>query len=166
MRFALIGLALLSVSCRPLDPSALAGSSSLPADAAGQPVVYDAGSEMADAFGIIDGDTFRLGDETIRIANIDTPEMPPRSRCWAEARLARLATDELQRLQAGGQLRLQRQGRDRYGRTLALVSFDGGRTDAGERLIAEGFAVPWVGHRWNWCDPVTTAPEGAKLVRP
>jgi micrococcal nuclease len=99
---------------------------------------------------VIDGDTFRLGAETIRIANIDTPEAPPRARCMAEGRLAGLATRELGQLLASGDLTLQREGQDRYGRTLARVSVDG--RDVGEALIDGGFAVAWAGRRADWCE--------------
>lgn len=104
-----------------------------------------AGLDLPGGFRIIDGDTFELQGETIRIANMDAPEMPPRARCWAEARLARSAAAELDRLREEspdlGRFLLTRQGKDRYGRTLALVSFDG-VTDAGEAMVHRGYASP------------------------
>jgi micrococcal nuclease len=39
--------------------------------------------------------------------------------------------------------------RDRYGRTLALVSVDS--QDLGEALIAAGLARRWDGRRHPWC---------------
>ncbi|WP_426046062.1 thermonuclease family protein [Brevundimonas sp. TWP3-1-2b1] len=123
---------------------------------------------LAQGLGIIDGDTFRLAGEVIRISNIDAPEMPPRSRCWAEARLARAATMELQRIRGEGTpggFRITREGQDRYSRTLARVSYDGGRTDAGETMIARGMASPWTGRRWDWCAAVSDDPNGAAILR-
>lgn len=155
MRLApLLLLALLG--CRPAD----AGTTELQA-IVGEPDALTGG------FRIIDGDTFALGSETIRISNIDAPEMPPRARCWAEARLARAAATELDRIRGQspdlGQFRITREGQDRYGRTLARVTFDG-ETDAGEIMIANGYASPWTGRRWDWCGAVTADPNGAAIV--
>jgi hypothetical protein len=47
---------------------------------------------LEDRIRVIDGDTIEAAGERIRIANIDTPEMPPKSRCAAEAILAGRAT--------------------------------------------------------------------------
>lgn len=103
---------------------------------------------------IIDGDTFEYVGETFRLANIDTPEMPPRHRCDAEAALARLATQEMERLWAeAGPVEpvLRRDGLDRYGRTIVHLSLDGGRTDVGEVMVERGLAVAWAGRRHEWC---------------
>lgn len=166
MRFAPL-LLLALIGCRPLD-AAVSPAAAMEPERAG-PEIVEGGTAMAHTFGVIDGDTFRLGEEVIRISNIDAPEMPPRSRCWAEARLAREATLELQRIQAEaprtGRQRITREGKDQYGRTLARVSYDG-VADAGELMIARGYAVPRVGHRWDWCGPVTNDPNGARVVRP
>jgi endonuclease YncB( thermonuclease family) len=96
---------------------------------------------------VIDGDTFVIGAEKIRIANIDAPEI--HGRCVAEDMLAAVATGALAALVEHCPLTLTRQGRDRYGRTLALVSACG--HDVGATLIAEKVAVAWKGHRGNWC---------------
>lgn len=163
MRFAPLLLFALC-ACNPIDPGADVAQAAGPSGAALGP---DAGLNLPGGFRIIDGDTFALGDETIRILNIDTPEMPPRARCWAEARLAREAALELDRIRAEspnlGRFRIDREGRDRYGRTLARVSFDG-TTDAGEAMIARGYAAPWTGRRWDWCGPVSSDPNGARIV--
>ena len=120
---------------------------------------------------VIDGDTFVLNGETIRISNMDAPEEGGRAGCWAEARLATEATFMLQVIADGWDVApptIQREGEDRWGRTLARVSIDTGglsRADVGEAIIEAGLAVPWTGRRWEWCQPVTSAPEGAGLVR-
>lgn len=163
MRFTLVAslAAVAVVGCRPLDAGAPITDTALPAGE------RTAGLDLPDSFRIIDGDTFELSGETIRIANIDTPELPPRARCWAEARLARAAAAELENLRADspdlGRFRIEREGKDRYGRTLARVTFDG-RTDAGEALIARGYASPWTGRRWDWCGTVTNDPNGARIL--
>lgn len=90
--------------------------------------------------GIIDGDTFVLGREKIRILNIDTPESF-NARCEAELGLALEAKARLRSLLDRGPIELERDGKDRYGRTLARVSVDG--IDVGAMLISEGHALPY-----------------------
>lgn len=102
---------------------------------------------------VLDGDTFRLGPETIRIENIDAPETRE-AKCDAERRLGHLATRRLEQLLASGDLVLTinpQDGRDadRYGRKLRRVAVGG--VDAGEALVAEGLARPWDGRRHPWC---------------
>lgn len=98
---------------------------------------------------VVDGDTLRLGNETIRLANVDAPESGSRARCPAERQLARLATERLRALTDGQRLDVRREGKDRYGRTLARVRVNG--RDVGERLVLEGYAAPWRGRREAWC---------------
>ena len=96
---------------------------------------------------ITDGDTIRAGEERIRLSGIDAAEI--RGACDAERRLARLTRDRLAELLAGGEVEIERNGRDRYGRTLAVVYVDG--EDVGERLVEEGYAREWRGRREDWC---------------
>lgn len=139
--------ALVLIGCRPLDVGA-------PIEETGAPALADSSgpSQPPIPIRIIDGDTFELGDETIRISNIDAPEMPPRSRCDSEAKLAQEAKAGL------GQLMLvdwdvrptiTREGRDRYGRTLARASLL--QVDVGEEMVRRGWARPWTGRRSQWC---------------
>lgn len=99
---------------------------------------------------VIDGDTFRLAGERIRIADIDAPETHP-PRCAEEARLGEAATLRLRSMLNRGDLRLVVEGResDRYGRKLRVV-LQGGRS-VGAQLVAEGLARPWEGRRRPWC---------------
>lgn len=104
---------------------------------------------------VIDGDTFTIRAERIRIANIDAPEIG-HPKCDAERRLGLVARKRLAELLGSGQVDVEKgdpeSGRikDRYGRTLALVYVDG--KDVGETLIEELLARPWQGRRRNWCD--------------
>jgi endonuclease YncB( thermonuclease family) len=98
---------------------------------------------------IIDGDTFEAAGRTIRIDNIDTPEMSPRSRCVGEASAAVQATTGLQHRLRQGVVTLQLTGTDPYGRTLARVSVGG--ADVGLAMIGAGLARPWEGRRRSWC---------------
>ena len=103
---------------------------------------------------VIDGDTLRIGGETIRLATIDAPETHG-AECLAESLLGDLATRQLEELTAGRTLTVRRgdpaDGRtiDRYGRTLGLVFADG--EDVAQALVNEGLAMPWTGRRVDWC---------------
>jgi micrococcal nuclease len=104
---------------------------------------------------VIDGDTFVLDGETIRIENIDAPESGKRAKCVAEAVLADKATSALTDI-VWRPLTLTRSGRDRWGRTLARVAVrtpSGSENDVGEIMVTAGFAAEWRGHRWDWCGP-------------
>jgi endonuclease YncB( thermonuclease family) len=100
----------------------------------------------------IDGDTIEISGETIRLLNIDTPEIR-HAQCDAERRLGLVAKQRMQALLDAGALTIRRgdAGRmtDKYGRTLAVVAVDG--EDIGTILIAEGLARPWTGRRRPWC---------------
>jgi endonuclease YncB( thermonuclease family) len=98
---------------------------------------------------VTDGDTFRLGVERIRIANIDTPEMPGHARCAYEADRALAAKARLAQILGGGEIVISRDGVDRYGRTLATLEVNG--RDVGDQLVAEGAAKRWEGHKAEWC---------------
>lgn len=99
---------------------------------------------------VVDGDTFWMGGEKIRVADIDAPETHP-SRCAEEERLGSAATQRLQALLNAGPVTLESIDRDidRYGRKLRLVT-RGGKS-LGGMLVDEGLARPWVGHREPWC---------------
>jgi len=100
---------------------------------------------------IWDGDTLRLGmtreAESVRILNIDTPEIE--GQCQYERELAQAAKHLLADLLEGQRVELRRQDTDRYGRTLATLSV-GGR-DVGDQLVAAGVARTWSGRREPWC---------------
>ncbi|UVO55566.1 thermonuclease family protein [Sphingomonas sp. SUN039] len=100
---------------------------------------------------VVDGDTFWMDGEKIRIADIDAPETHP-SRCMEEARLGSAATDRLQALLNAGPVELAIADRDtdRYGSKLRIVRRDG--RSVGAMLVDEGLARPWEGHRRPWCD--------------
>ena len=97
-----------------------------------------------------DGDSIRLGyagGESIRLANIDAPEIE--GRCRFETNLAQQSKNRLAELMAGQRVEIHRQGTDRYGRTLAVVWVNG--ADAGDMLVSEGLARTWSGYREPWC---------------
>lgn len=100
---------------------------------------------------VVDGDTFWLAGEKIRIADIDTPELSP-PRCKREEELGLRAKKQLQALLNGGSFELVAGGRDqdRYGRQLRTVMRDG--QSIGDMLVARGLARHWDGGRHGWCD--------------
>ena len=100
---------------------------------------------------VVDGDTFRYRGETIRISDIDAPEIRD-FRCASEAALGHRATERLLSLLNAGAFQLEASGRDRdrYGRKLRVVIRDG--RSLGDTLIDEGLARRWGGARRSWCD--------------
>lgn len=96
---------------------------------------------------VVDGDTFWLAGEKIRIADIDTPELS--GKCSAEIQRAILAQEQLLALLNSAPFDVQRRGKDRYGRTLAVVT--NARGSVGDQLVAEKLARTWTGRREGWC---------------
>ena len=112
---------------------------------------------------IIDGDTIDVRGERIRILNIDAPESF-RSRCEAELKLALRTKERLAELLRAGPVELNREGQDRYRRTLATLSVRQG--DIGEILFRERLALPWQDGRDAkarrlkvWCGPWSRLPN-------
>lgn len=100
---------------------------------------------------VTDGDTVRLGEERIRIENIDAPETRrPRAQCDYEIQLGLKARDALIRILSSGEPVVLRSGKlDKYGRTLARIEVN--RKDVGQTLIELRLAQPWVGRKAEWC---------------
>ena len=121
---------------------ALAGCA--PSAPAPPAVATPAGLEAVER--VVDGDTFILANgERVRLLGIDAPELHAGRRGHpgpfpepgaVEARAALAAMIE------GRRVRLERHGRDRYGRTLARVYLPDGR-EAGAVLLERGLARPW-----------------------
>lgn len=99
---------------------------------------------------VVDGDTFRVGRERVRIERIDTPEIRP-SRCAREARLGAQATERLRQLLSAGPITLikNKRDRDRNGRLLRSVAVNG--RDVGATLVSEGLAREYRGRKEAWC---------------
>ena len=95
---------------------------------------------------IHDGDTFWHKGEKVRISDIDTPEL--NGKCSYEKRLAIKARDRLEEI-LREPYQIHREGKDRYGRTLAVVTVNG--RSVGNQLVSEGLARTWTGRRKTWC---------------
>ena len=99
---------------------------------------------------VVDGDTFWLNGEKVRIADINAPETH-QAGCPAEQALGDRATRRLITLLNAGPFELATEGRatDRYGRSLRVVRRSG--RSLGGQLVSEGLAEPWRGRRSDWC---------------
>ena len=99
---------------------------------------------------VVDGDTFWLNGEKVRIADINAPETHS-AGCPAEQTLGDRATRRLIALLNAGPFELAIEGRatDRYGRSLRVVRRAG--RSLGAELVSEGLAEPWRGKRSDWC---------------
>lgn len=103
---------------------------------------------------IIDGDTVALpGGERLRLLDIDAPESF-RSSCEAELVAGLKAKERLAQLLRGQDVTIERNGRDRFKRTLGRLFTEDG--DIGEILLTERLALPYVPGRKaerdaHWC---------------
>ena len=99
---------------------------------------------------VVDGDTFWLQGEKVRIADINAPETHG-AACPAERARGEAATRRLVVLLNSGAFALDPAGRerDRYGRLLRVVTRAG--RSLGAQLVEEGLAEPWRGRRGDWC---------------
>ncbi len=99
---------------------------------------------------VVDGDTFWLDGEKIRIADINAPETHG-AQCSSELARGEAAARRLIALLNAGPIALEAgsRERDRYGRLLRIVT-RGGRS-LGQQLVEEGLAEHWHGRRGNWC---------------
>ncbi|PKB14809.1 nuclease-like protein [Novosphingobium kunmingense] len=98
---------------------------------------------------VVDGDTFWLAGEKIRLADINAPETH-QAACAAERALGERAKARLAQLLGGGfALSVEGRATDRYGRLLRVARREG--RSLGAQLVAEGLAEPWRGRRSDWC---------------
>jgi endonuclease YncB( thermonuclease family) len=106
---------------------------------------------------VIDGDTFKLGERSVRIIGIDAPETHP-ARCAKEAGLGEAATAKLQDLLTEGPFEMVAplyRDTDRYGRDLRVVRRklpDGGTQSIAEEMRESGLARRYLGgFKAGWC---------------
>lgn len=101
---------------------------------------------------VVDGDTFWMAGEKVRIADINAPETHS-AQCPAEQARGDAATRRLIALLNEGPFELAPYARERdhYGRLLKVVVRHG--QSLGAVLVREGLAEPWRGRRSSWCGP-------------
>lgn len=105
---------------------------------------------------VVDGDTFKLGNTSVRVVGIDTAEKD--ADCAAEAVQAEASTEALQAWLNRGPFRMTHrldEPIDRYGRSLRTVYRlrpDGSEDRLADFMRREGGArVYWGGGRGEWC---------------
>ena len=101
---------------------------------------------------VIDGDTLRYGDRSVRIVGIDAPELA-KPHCPAERAIAERAADRLAEMLNEGPFDMighRLHGNDRFDRDLRVLVRDGQPT-IGQRLRAEGLAHRYIGMKKSWC---------------
>jgi endonuclease YncB( thermonuclease family) len=111
---------------------------------------------------VIDGDSLRIGSTDIRLDGIDAPELGQTcrysdGRVWACGRAAKVRLAEFV---SGPEVICTEQGRDRYGRTLAICSA-GAVRDMGEALVRAGLALNYDRYTSRYRE----AQEDARRVR-
>ncbi len=101
---------------------------------------------LALACSVTDGDTIRCGEERIRITGIDAPETRScrRGRQCVDGD-GHASTRALQSVVADAQLSIIRLGRDRYGRTLAVVYANGVNIACAQMAARQAFYI----ERWD-----------------
>ncbi|MEX2127114.1 MAG: thermonuclease family protein [Xanthobacteraceae bacterium] len=113
---------------------------------------------------VVDGDTLRVGGETIRLVGLDTPETGRNAKCEGERTRGEAATRRMRELVASGGLDVKRvacackpgtEGTSacNHGRLCGELKAHG--RDVARILIAEGLAHEYVcgttGWRRSWC---------------
>ena len=103
---------------------------------------------------VIDGDTIDvdihlgfdvvLSKQRIRLYGIDTPESRTRNK---EEKIRGLLSKEYVKsyCYVGSTIRLQSKERGKFGRILGIIYKDGDELSINDRMIEEGFAVPYTG---------------------
>ncbi|MGH0214413.1 thermonuclease family protein [Sinorhizobium meliloti] len=108
---------------------------------------------------VVDGDTIIVRGEHIRIEGINAPEL--KGKCSEENVLARRARSRLMELLETAKIDIERNGIDRFRRTLASVTVGG--SAVGDILMREGLARKWVQHYSGQLEPWCQADVGQAL---
>lgn len=102
-----------------------------------------AAAELEGTVRVVDGDTLRLGGETVRLHGIDAPETD--QRCGGDAaptwQCGVWVTREVQARYDGSRATCTVLDRDRYGRAVARCVVDG--RDIGRTLVHDGLAFAY-----------------------
>ena len=99
---------------------------------------------------ILDGDTFILNGEHVRLIGMNAPEIfhwDKKADCGAYQSMARLEY-YLTRIRPQSDIQIQREGKDKYWRTLALVFISGATTPINQLMVREWFAETFRPEDW------------------
>ncbi len=101
---------------------------------------------------VIDGDSFRLGGDEIRLKGIDAPEYRQTCRDGGEREwnCGRASADALRRLVNGREVACTRLDADRYGRLVSRCTAGG--IDLNAELVRLGWAIAYVRHGKDYVD--------------
>lgn len=150
IRFALWFVPLLALAGALLDPKLIGPIGPLGASERVSASFVPCAGGTAPAC-VVDGDSFRLGDRTIRITGIDAPEVAT-PVCDEEGVLGRRSAERLVELLNQGPFDMvahRLQSQDRYGRHLRVLRRDD--HSIGAQLIDEGLAHRYMGFKTSWC---------------
>ena len=147
------GLAVLAAVLLSLWASGMLQPRSMPV--AGEPsrssgLVFGFCSEGGLTNCVASGDSFYLGGKTVRIAEIEAPQLYG-AACPKEAALGRQSAAKLQKLLNSGEIETTRvaQDLDRYGLLLRTVAVNG--KDVGQEMLAAGLARDIGDVTHSWC---------------
>lgn len=100
---------------------------------------------------VYDADTFDVGNERIRVANLDAPEIGRRADCDEERALGDAATAAVSAIiqNANAVTIYPEDERDFFKRVVARIDVDG--TDLAQTIIGRGLGRPWRGRSSDWC---------------
>lgn len=106
-------------------------------------LVAAAPAEVAGSAHVVDGDTFSVGAERVRLWGVDAPEarqvcQDAKGQGYACGEVAR---DQFVRLIGGRAVRCEVRDRDPYGR--AVSRCQAGSVDLGEAMVRAGWAVDY-----------------------
>lgn len=109
-------------------------------------LVVSTGTRAETVKSVYDGDTFTLSDgEKVRIACIDTPEMKNTAKKKADKPAAIAARDYLSTMIVGVDIKVDRVGKDLYGRTIARVYTPNG-VEVAREMVNSGHAILFKGY--------------------
>ncbi len=109
-------------------------------------------SPVVGAAQVVDGDTFDVAGQRIRLEGIDAPEatqacLDASARSWP---CGRRATAELRRLTAGQPVTCHSRGQDKYQRLLAMCFVNG--LNINEAMVRRGYAWAFVKYSTEFAD--------------
>ena len=92
---------------------------------------------------VSDGDSFRLGEDRVRLLGLDAPELAQQCDTAEGAKWAcgRSARNRMAALLASGPLACRPESKDQYGRLLARCTLKG--RDLGAIMVGEGLAISY-----------------------